>query len=175
MFHSCLNGDVGSGGGTKNQKNIEEEHECLESQRDQSPVDQSTCYLPLDVKKSLGKLEEENAADGHSSESTMCMDESKCHISKAIKTETSPKEFSDKNNFDYRVHENENDVSHKDQVAITMQDMHGNLINTGTKPLEESRSNECADVPKIEKCDINLEMGLLETQSSSVSCRKLQR
>lgn len=176
---SCLIGDVGSGGGTTNQKNIEEEHERLELQRDQSPLDQSpldqsTCYLPLDVQKSLGKLEEENAADLHSSESTMCMDESKCHISKAIKTETSPKGFSDKNNFDYRVHENENVASHEDQVAITMQ-VHGNLIDMGTKPLEESRSNLCADVPTIEKCDINLEMGLLETQSSSVSCRKLQR
>lgn len=171
---SCINEDVHAGGGTTNQKNIEEEHESLEIQRDQSPVDQSTCYLPLDVQKSLGKLEEENAADRHSSESTMCMDESECHISKAIKTETSSKGFSDKNDFDYRVHENENDVSHEDQVAITMQDMHGNLIDMGTKALEESRSNECADVPKIEKCDINPEMGLLETQSSSVSCRKLQ-
>ena len=50
----CLNGDVGSGGGTVNQKNMEEEHECLEIQIDQCPIDQSTCYLPLEVQKSPG-------------------------------------------------------------------------------------------------------------------------
>jgi len=170
---SCLNGDVGSGGGTMNQKNIEEEHECLEIQRDQSPIDQSTCYWPLEVQKSPGKAEEENAADQHSSELTMCMDETKYYIKKAIKTETSSKGFSDKNDFDYRIHENKNDVSHEEQVAITMQDMHGNSIDTRTKPLEESRSNEYAGVPKIEKCGIDPGMGLAETLSSSVSCGKL--
>jgi hypothetical protein len=77
---SCLNGDVGSGGGTMNQKNIEEEHECLEIQRDQSPIDQSTRYWPLEVQKSPEKAEEENAADQHSSELTMCMDETKYYI-----------------------------------------------------------------------------------------------
>lgn len=169
-----LNGDVDSGGRTMNQKNIQEEHECLEMHRDQSPIDQSACYLPLEVQKSPGKVEEENAADQHSSESTMCIDETKYHINKAIKTETSPKGFNDKNNLDYRVPENDNDVSHEEQVAITMQDMHGNSIDTNIKPLEENRSTQYASVPKIEECGINPGMGLAETQSSSVSCRKLQ-
>lgn len=170
----CVKGDVDSGGRTMNQKNIEEEHECLQMHIDQSPIDQSTCYFPLEVQKPPGKVEEENTADRHSSESTMCIDETKYYINKAIKTETSPKGFNDKNNLYYRVPENDNDVSHEEQVAITMQDMHGNSIDTKIKSLEENRSTGYASVPKIEKCGINLGMGLAETQSSSVSCMELQ-
>ena len=47
-----------------NQKNIEEEHRCLEIHIDKSPFDQSTCYLPLEVQKSLGKGTTDGSNEG---------------------------------------------------------------------------------------------------------------
>ena len=47
-----------------------------------------------------------------------------------------------------------------------MKKMHGSSIDTKKNPLEENRSNEYASVPKIEKCGINLGMGLVGAQSN---------
>eukprot|EP01018_Ginkgo_biloba_P019132 Gb_19296 [translate_table: standard] len=159
----CFLRDHAPGGGAR-QKSPEEEHGSLKNKRDQCHIDQ-TCHLPLEVPKLVGKAEE--GTHRHTCDQTICahINETKHHISTMIRADASHKEVNENGQYDSMVYEKESNVSQKEQVAITVQEMCEIPIYTRTKPLEKEISSPYACVDAVfcsEDCRVNMESGLTE-------------
>ncbi|GLJ25256.1 hypothetical protein SUGI_0483490 [Cryptomeria japonica] len=169
----CFNGDLHSGGGIGGQKIIDEEHDCLKSERDQCPIDKSKWHLPCDSPKSSIKVEEKNLTQRHSSEETICtfINEAKSHDSSSIKMDASQEVCEESTHHICDVRQKKKIVSCEQLAAISVQ------VGSSLKQPEECRTNTQAivgTVLEMEKSDANMGLEPAFAQGVPVSLRNLQ-